>query len=78
MHGSSNACRSVVHCFCIVEISRECVQVIVHRMAPLKKVVPGSVEWAQLEEAHSCKVSKFIESLDSQDKGKPVRESCSL
>lgn len=40
-----------------------------HKEAPLKRVVPGSVEWAQLEEAPGCGVREFIESLDGQDQG---------
>ncbi len=38
-------------------------------MAPLKTVVPGSVEWARLEEAGESKVGEFIAALDSPGDG---------
>ena len=39
-------------------------------MAPLKKVVSGSVEWAGLEAAGESEIGEFISSLDSQSGGK--------
>jgi hypothetical protein len=38
-------------------------------MAPLKKVVSDSVEWACLEEAGEGEIGKFIISLDSPGEG---------
>ena len=42
-----------------------CLQVVGHKMAPLKRMVKGSVEWARLESAGDCTVKEFIESLDT-------------
>lgn len=39
-------------------------KVIGEKVAPLKKVVCGSIEWAQLEDAGECKVDAFIDSLE--------------
>lgn len=46
-------------------------------MAPLKKVVSGSVEWAHLEEAGDCEVNKFIASLDSPTEGENCGDTVS-
>ena len=37
-----------------------------HKVAPLKRMVEGSVEWARLESAGECTVKVFIESLDTE------------
>ena len=44
-------------------------QFIGHRWAPLKQMVPGSVEWARLELAGESTVAEFIDSLDHQGDG---------
>ena len=44
-------------------------QFIGHRRAPLKQMVPGSVEWARLELAGESTVAEFIDSLDHQGDG---------
>ncbi len=36
----------------------------------MKKVVSGSVEWAQLERAGDCSVAEFINTLECQSNGK--------
>ena len=41
-------------------------QVIGHKVAPLKRMVEGSVEWARLESAGECTIKDFIESLDTE------------
>ena len=37
--------------------------------APLKQMVPGSMEWARLEQTGENTVTEFIESLDHQGEG---------
>lgn len=37
--------------------------------APLKHMVPGSVEWARLEQTGESTVAEFIKSLDHQGEG---------
>lgn len=49
-----------------------CIQVIGRKKAPLKKVVSGSVEWAQLEDADTCEVGQFIDSLECQSEGEDM------
>ncbi|XP_078662513.1 lysine-specific demethylase 8-like [Branchiostoma floridae x Branchiostoma belcheri] len=41
-----------------------------HKQAPVKGVVPGSAEWAQLETARTMTVSAFIDSLDEHNRQK--------
>ena len=48
------------------------VQFIGHQRAPLKQMVPGSVEWARLELAGESTVAEFIDSLDHQGDGMKV------
>lgn len=47
-------------------------------MAPLKKVVAGSTEWACLEEAGEDEVGSFIASLDSPAEGEVFTTTISL
>ena len=47
-------------------------QFIGHQWAPLKQMVPGSVEWARLELAGESTVAEFIDSLDHQGDGMKV------
>lgn len=35
------------------------------KVAPVRRVVKGSVQWAGLESAGSCTVSEFIDTLDT-------------
>ena len=42
-------------------------KVIGERTAPLRRPVPDSVEWAQLESCGHTKVSEFIEAIQRQE-----------
>ena len=44
-------------------------QSIGHKRAPLKRMVPGSMEWARLEQTGESTVAEFITSLDHQGEG---------
>ena len=41
-------------------------KVIGKKVAPLRKVVRGSVEWAKLEDAGHCQIAAFIDTLDEE------------